>query len=260
MGILSVKNNLVIWLLLMALTSFGQTLSDPAFLSRQVSSSSAPSLDPSLVLFYKFTEGTGITTADATTNANNGTFTGAPTWTTYSAGVGALLFNGTSQSISCGAGSSLSVTACSISCWINLTSLGAGYMGVVSKSSAGYPINQTIYVKSNGKLAMYIQASSNPNYDGTGTHTLTTATWYHLCLTYDSVHGLVGYVNGAVDGTSGANGALVTGVSTTVIGNDPYTGGRFLSGSVAGVMIFNRALTAGEVATIAASSPIANPP
>ena len=91
--------------------------------------------------------------------------------------------------------------------------------------------------------------------DGQGSHNLGTGTWYQIAYTYDSTSGLVGYVNGALDGTAGANGALPSfPTKDTYIGNDSFTSGRIPNASVEGVLIYNRALSSGEISTLYSNS------
>jgi hypothetical protein len=70
--------------------------------------------------------------------------------------------------------------------------------------------------------------------------------WYHLALTYDSVNGLTGYVNGAVDGTHAANGLLATAGLTLRFGGGD-AGGNSFSGRIAQVAEWNVVLTPTEI-------------
>jgi hypothetical protein len=83
-----------------------------------------------------------------------------------------------------------------------------------------------LYVKSNGKLACY---TNHSNYDGTGSHTLSTGTWYYLTMTYNSsTGGTAGFVNAASDGSgSGTTGALVTGSQVYTVGRDTVNPGNW---------------------------------
>ncbi len=97
-----------------------------------------------------------------------------------------------------------SLTAVTISAWIKATTLPASYNcpgGYDSTSN-----NNVILVKSNGKLAMFINATGSVSYDGSGTHTVSTGTWYLLHLVYSSSVGLIGYYDGSSDATAAANG------------------------------------------------------
>ncbi len=110
------------------------------------------------------------------------------------------------------------LTATTISAWVKATTLPAAY-----NSPGGYDAtsnNNVILVKSTGKLAMFIHASGTVSYDGSGTHTVSTGTWYLLHLVYSSSVGLIGYFNAASDATASANGNLNLGAGISpTIGN-----------------------------------------
>jgi hypothetical protein len=159
-------------------------------------------------------------------------------------------FNGTSDEISLGTSSSLNPTAITMSVWVNGTSWTPSYSGIFSRSGSKYC---SILVKSTGKVAMYVFATAEVDYDP-GSHTLATGTWYNLILTYSSAAGLVGYVNGASDGTAAANGNIASFTGTLGIGYDPSTAGRLLKGSVAEAGLWNTVLSAGEIQALASGA------
>ncbi len=118
--------------------------------------------------------------------------------------------------------------AFSLSAWVKATSFPNAYNTVIG---FGPTTTMALFVKSTGKLACYLRATGEVSYDGTGSNTLSTATWYYLAMTYSSSAGLVGYVNGASDGTAAANGNATAHVDS-YIANDPITAGRFWNGSI----------------------------
>lgn len=120
------------------------------------------------------------------------------------------------------AGSAIAPTAITIEAWVNPTSFPHSYNSIVSRVATNFSSFADITVKDTGKIAFYTQTTGGtPNYDGTGSHTLLVANWYHVVATYDSTSGLIGYVNAASDGTAAANGALLTATAPTHIGDDP---------------------------------------
>jgi hypothetical protein len=127
--------------------------------------------------------------------------------------------------------------------WTN----SSGENGIVVRNN-GAGQYSAMMVNSSGKLAFYAGNGSNASYDGTGANTLSTGKWYYLVFTYDSVNGLVGYVNGVVDSTVGSVGALTSTAITTDIGTDPsLPTTRNFTGTIDDVRIYNRALSATEV-------------
>jgi hypothetical protein len=167
----------------------------------------------------------------------------------------ARLFNGTTDFINLGTSVSLSSVATTVSCWVNFSALTNAYSAVYSRNAAGNQVIQ-LFVKSNGKLAVYLGVNPGAptiiNYDGTGSHTLVIGTWYHLAFVYDSTVGLIGYVNGAQDGTVAANGVIITGQAVEAdIGRDSVNAGRFVAGSIADFSKYNVALTAAQIGALA---------
>lgn len=140
--------------------------------------------------------------------------------------------------------------AMSMTCWVKAVSFPNTYNS--TWTTLGTNEGLALYVKSTGKLACYVGNGStfNVNYDGSGTHTLLSGTWYHLAITYDSSAGLVGYVNAASDGTHAASGSI--GTVTTVnsaIGNDQATAGRFWNGTIDEVQVSTVARSADWITT-----------
>lgn len=80
-------------------------------------------------------------------------------------------------------------------------------------------------------------------------NTLSTNTWYNICATYDSSSGFVFYQNGSsvdTDSTTATIGSQSS--SNTLIGGSTAANQyRYLNGSIASLLIYDRAITAAEV-------------
>jgi hypothetical protein len=79
----------------------------------------------------------------------------------------------------------------------------------------------------------------------------TTSAWHMFTITYDGVN-LLGYVDGVAGSPTAFTGPMTNGVANLAFGFNPAYSGDFWAGMMAGVAIWNRALTSGEVASIAA--------
>jgi len=206
-----------------------------------------------LVSRWKLDDGSGPT-ADDDIGSNDGTVTDA-TWTGSGHIGGALVLDGSGDRVFFGTSTTIAPVAMSASLWVKCSALTPAYSAVLSRHTndveKGY---YQLFVKSNGKLAVYLWADggggANVFYDGDGSYTLSTDIWYHLAFTYNSTAGLKGYVNGALDGSAAANGALVQTGAPAFLGFDSGTPGRDLAGTLDEVRIYNRALTADEVLTL----------
>ncbi len=176
---------------------------------------------------YHLADGTTLN-VNSSTGSNNGTNDNC-TATTGQIDGAANFVAASSQDISFGSG--INPTAITMSVWVNAASFPNAYNTTINRETSG---NQsTLYVKSNGKLAIYVSATTLKFYDGTGSTTLSSSTWYYLTLTYDSSSGLIGYVNASVDGTDTANGNLLTSPTPdSVLGADNVTSGRQWNGKM----------------------------
>ena len=128
-----------------------------------------------------------------------------------------------------------------------LTSLAPSYSGLIGNGC--FADQGGMLVKSTGKLASYPLYALNAYYDGTGSHTLTTAGFHYLLLlagptTYDV------RLDGSADG-SGIAWAGSDGRSTAMLGNQ-YVGGRTMTGDVAEAVFYPRRLTSAEVTSLEA--------
>ncbi len=176
---------------------------------------------------YHLKDGTTLNTNSAT-GSNNGVNNNGVTAAVGQIDGAAGFASASNQFISLATG--MNPTAITHSAWVKATSFPAAYNAIIGRNDGSF--NSILMVKSTGKLACYYSATTQISYDGTGSHTLSTGTWYYLAATYDSSSGLVGYVNAASDGTASANGALNTTVIVSRIGSDPFGSTRFWNGSI----------------------------
>jgi hypothetical protein len=128
-------------------------------------------------------------------------------------------------------------TNVTVEAWVKPTSLPNAYNSVTSNECCSATNTWTILVKSNGKMAMYYGST---NYDGSGSATISTGTFYKVTLTYTSPT-LTGYVNGTFDNNY-TNAQTASGTTSPLIG-DSYFGGRQWQGAIDGFMISNTGRT-----------------
>lgn len=192
----------------------------------------------------------GPNAVDASANGNLGIGTGAPTHSIAPFGR-AFVFDGSTQYVNCGASTSLCPPACTVSCWINPTSLTPAYSSLVNRvNTAGTNFSQ-LFIKSSGKLALYVVTNGGVvSYDGSGTYTLATGNWYNIVWTYDVSVGLRAYVNGLLDASAAAVGTLPSYAASLYIAEDSFTAGRRFAGQMADVRMLGRALVPSEVMTL----------
>lgn len=205
--------------------------------------SSTSTWDSNFVNVYHLKDGT---TLDTTSNNGGNNLTNhSATAATGKIDGGAGLVSASSQYLDETASSA--TVAMTFSIWVNATSFPNAYNATIFRN----PDNTRVWgilIKSTGKLACWIMASTLLSYDGTGSNTLSTSTWYYLTLTYNSSAGLKAYVNGSVDQSVAANGNGNTTVSGISLGKDP-TNGRYWNGAIDEARISNIARSADWITT-----------
>ncbi len=208
--------------------------------------SSTSAWDSNFKGVWHLKDGTTLSGADSTSSAATWSFVATPTATTGQIDGAGNFASASSQRASNGLNIA-AFTAITFSAWVNATSFPNAYNTIgISNSSTRFI---ELYVKSTGKLAQFI-ANPAKSYDGTGSHTLSTATWYLLHLTYDTTQGLIGYVNAASDGTASSGGALsITGLTGCDLATDPINAGRFWNGKIDEVRVSNIARSANWITT-----------
>jgi hypothetical protein len=138
--------------------------------------------------------------------------------------------------------------AVTYSAWVKATSFPSAYNGVIERINAD-PTYTALAVKSSGKLACFVSTLGLVSYDGTGSHTLSTGTFYYLAMVYSSTVGLVGYVNAAQDGTAAANGPANTAAIAINIGRDPNAAAGYWNGVIDEARIASVARSADWITT-----------
>lgn len=217
--------------------------------------SSTTTWSNSFVGVYHLADGSTLS-VNSSTGSNNGTNTNSVTATTGQIDGSGGFASASSQYIDLSTG--IAPVAITLSAWVKATSFPNAYNGVIVRSNASYTSYGMLYVNSSGNLSCFAYAAGGIGgviYDGTGSHTLSTGTWYYLTLTYSNapnpVGGLSGYVNAASDHALVAvNGVdLVVTSATTSIGGDTNTTGRWWNGALDEVRVSGVARNADWITT-----------
>jgi hypothetical protein len=198
-----------------------------------------------LVAGYAFSGGTGTTVADASGGGNTGTLTGA-TWTAGKFGSG-LSFSGSGAVTVPDAASLDLTTGLTLMGWVYPTARPAGaWMTVVLKEQPG----ELVY-------GLYATSDTGPPEGCVNPSTTRCAragaplplnTWTHLAVTYDNAT-LRLYVNGAQVASRALSGRLPISAGPLKIGGNSVWG-EYFRGTIDEVRVYNRALSAVEIATL----------
>jgi Concanavalin A-like lectin/glucanases superfamily/Glycosyl hydrolases family 2, sugar binding domain/Glycosyl hydrolases family 2 len=197
--------------------------------------------------YWPLDEGAGTVTEDRAGD-HDGTLINSPTWTAGKSGT-ALQFNGSNQFVDTGAAILDTTGNYTASAWVRLDSLG-GFATAVSQDG-------------NTNSAFFLQYSGADNrfaFSFAGVRALAptapeTGRWYHLVGVRDATTGtLTLYVDGQ---PAGAAYACLGDASSghTVIGRAKFNGNPvdFWRGAIDQVHVYDRALSAGEIAELYAS-------
>jgi hypothetical protein len=204
-----------------------------------------------LVAYWRMDESSG-NAADATGNGFTATNVGTVTYTTGKINNGALLSDTGPKYFDLGSSSSLNPPAFSFAAWVNFSTLvnSNGLANAIHFREVDGTHFNFLYVRPSGLLACYVYGNGSVSYDETGSHALSLNQWHHLVMTYDSVSGLVGYVNGAVDGTAAANGPIAAIAANSYIGHNNLSSGREPNAIIDEAGIWSRAITSAEVTAL----------
>jgi hypothetical protein len=213
--------------------------------------------NPDPIGWWKFDAGSGTTAADSSVNGNTGTLVNGPTWVTGRVGSFAVNFDGVNDYVDAGGSSVFNLTsAYTWSMWVKSPS---------APSSAGGPVfvdgttSDSWGFNWNHPNSAFRQAASQRLSDGSYvsaklTSTLSANTWYLITATWNGST-LTVYLNGSPQASASAP-SVKTFSGSFRIGNN---GTSFFTGTIDEVRVYNRALSAQEVATLAASSAPAAP-
>ena len=216
--------------------------------------SATPGGTSGLLGWWKFDENTGTSVSDSSGYSNTGTFSNGA-WATGRSGY-AGSFNGTSSAVNMGKGLIATANSFSVSCWVKMSTTSP-YQTFVSQDGTNVSGFYLVKRANAGTFGFIFRASDSTGaatVAANATTTPTTGVWYHLIGVYDRPNSqLKLYINGTLEGTASFTTPWsATGV--TAIGRS-FTGGTptdWVNGLVDGVRLYNRLLTASEIATISA--------
>ena len=180
---------------------------------------------------------TGNTWFDRSGNGNDGTFAGDVRYS--ESNFGSLTFDGTDDYVPIGStGFPTGSSAGTLSAWARTNTLTGGFVFIVSYGGAGTNAARFLGINSStflfGGYANDISASGVP-----------LNTWFNMAGVYTGTNALM-YVNGVlVSGPTAKSWSTNSGNAS--VGRQT-NGGEYWNGNIAQVSIYNRALTATEIA------------
>ncbi len=223
-----------------------------------------------LVGYWKFDENTGTTAADSSGNGNTGTLISSAGWASGHSGA-AVNLNGVSGFVKIKDGKISTATSGTISGWVKINTLANGTKIVGYGGSAAANVQAVFGLELRQQGSNYYFSVIDVPADGTwaadsarGSTVVQTGVWYHLALTSDGSSWKL-YVNGVAEtmtnqlgnGNTGKWFGNTTAASPdkTAIGGCRFNGVDYpgINGLIDEVRVYDRALTVGEIATLASS-------
>lgn len=187
-----------------------------------------------------FTTLTSATWRDISGQGNNGVCVNSPTFN--SANGGSLTFNGTTQFVNCGAGSSLNVgNIITVNAWFFVNS-NAVYQPIVAKNNPGGTLGWEI-ANSSGTFRSTLRPTATQVNVTAGA--LTVGQWYMGTMTFDGTTMRL-YLNGTETG-SGTGGPVTLNSPESLLIGTRGIDANFYNGRVAQVSIYNRVLSVAEI-------------
>ncbi|MGI9457252.1 MAG: LamG domain-containing protein [Aeoliella sp.] len=211
---------------------------------------SAQDITSNLVAHWALDETSGTTASDSSGNGNSGTFSGSPAWNTGGQIVGCLDFEISDGNDRVNAGTfDLTGSGVTLATWIWQES-GNNDARVIIKSTGNSGAQQSWGLTSDetGELDFRIRTGGNW-YRVQVPGAISNGVWTHIAGTYDGTTLRV-YING-VEAASGAHpvgGAVETDATGTVTLGDSIAGGRPFDGKIDDARVYDRALTATDIA------------
>ncbi len=219
-------------------------------------------LNDGLMGYWKFDEASGTRAADSSGWGSSGTLLNGPTITTSTAPTNftngyALSLDGINDYVDTDA-SSLNITGpVTISVWIKPTApvaSGSPQLLVIRTLNSQY-ITYVMSLDATGKVIMASKDTDLHNEYTSSTTVMSTTNWNHVVGVYDGSAFKI-YVNGVLEGIHPISYTPPsTPVSHTQLGHasvDPFWG--YYKGLMDDVRIYNRALSTGEIAALAAGN------
>ena len=200
--------------------------------------------DINLVSYWNFDEGSGNITHDSSAMGNNGEFVNSPSWVTGKFG-SALSFN--KQCISIADSLSLSPSSITISLWVSRGDNGS-YENLVSKTFSSY----RLLFWTNGTLCFDFSQSDGTEHYPVSIAQITDANFHFVVVTYDATTGNYAFYVDGVNGGKGnfTSGSIAKNSQPLIIGSIDAKLGQPFNGIIDDVRIFNRSISAAEVATL----------
>ncbi len=208
---------------------------------------------PPLVAQYRFDDGGGTSAADSSGNGRTATLSGGAGWTTGHAG-GAVDLTGSGGYVGLPAGLLAGATAGTVAAWVRINALST--WSRVFDLGSGTGTNMFLTPRSDAGTARFAITSGGAGAEQriNAPSALPTGVWTHVAVTLSGSAGVL-YVNGTEVARNSALTLRPGDLGSTTqnwIGRSQYAADPYLNAAVDDLRLYSRALSATEIAQLAA--------
>ncbi len=186
---------------------------------------------------------------DSSGNNLNGTLVGDPNFVEGVAGM-ALDFDGVGDYVDCGTNEVLNnlSDAITVSAWVSIRSVTTEWMGIVMKGETAWRLGVNSYTTG---VHWGFTGSARGWQAANSVTELPLDEWHHIAGTCEKNVGAIVYVDGVAETENPDLDGVATNEMPLLLGENPESTGRFYDGLLDEVMIYNRALSDGEIMYLA---------
>ncbi|WP_171682917.1 family 43 glycosylhydrolase [Paenibacillus planticolens] len=218
--------------------------------------------DSSLMLWYRFNEGTGTTVADSSGNNRSGKLNGTYSWTKGPDGSGAISLDGSSGFVQMPNAILAGLSSVTVATNVFVDQANSNPSWVFTFGSSTNPNGDAnahylgLLLEAGGYRAMLATARWTNEQSTKVSSDFVKGVWKHVAYTQTGTTGTL-YVDGVqVARNTGVTftPAQMESTIANYIGKPAYTADRFFKGKVSDFRLYSRALSASEVKDLANSS------
>jgi len=201
-----------------------------------------------LVAWWKLDEADGNDVADSSGNRHGGRLVGNPQWRPGGKIGGALAFDGAGDSVQIGDEPAFDLAGpITVSAWIKVNSFDKRWQAIVTKGDSAWRLQRTAEENTLAFHCTGITSISGQWSQGIeGKKDINDGQWHHVVGVYDGSTVSL-YIDGALDNSSKASGAILMNDSAVMIGGNSEQTGRDWNGLIDEVCIIGGAIDANAV-------------
>ena len=200
--------------------------------------------DPNLVLHYTMDDASGGILIDQSGHGNFGTLVGDPQLVAVD-GRTALELDGDGDFVDAGNSADFDIPVnITVAAWINVAQFDKNWQAIVTKGDTSWRLH-----RSSGSSNIAWGTQDVAPTDLTSTVAVDDGEWHHAAAVYDGAQKLL-YIDGVLDAASDSTGSIRSTTHNVNIGENNQAQGRYLTGLVDDVRIYNKALSEADVVAV----------